>query len=285
MKKEKSLYFDQEYDDFYLQQTSIPYKEAGYHFHDTYELWYLFADKASAFIKDQSYSLTAGDLLIINKDIIHRLQVSISDQVATRNVIEFKKEFLDKSINAETSENLLSCFQKNINFYRPTFNEKNFLENTFHKMILEQNKKEKNHRTYLRILLVEILLFLNRITDKASSQIIEYPDETHELISNITKYINKNYQQNINLKLLADNFSISRFYLCRIFKEITGFTFTEYLNNVRIKQSHEILKNTDIKVTQIAGKVGYNTISQFYRMFKKITKTTPMEYRKINRNK
>ena len=76
-------------------------------------------------------------------------------------------------------------------------------------------------------------------------------------------------------------FFISQYYLSRSFKQVTGFTFIEYLNSVRIREAQRLLRETEKQVIQIAHMVGFNNISHFGRIFKAITKYTPLQYRKI----
>ena len=66
-----------------------------------------------------------------------------------------------------------------------------------------------------------------------------------------------------------------------LFKERTGQKFVDYLNQVRIEKSKELLKNTDKKMYQIAKSVGYDNVKYFFRVFKKMEKVTPEEYRNM----
>ena len=64
-----------------------------------------------------------------------------------------------------------------------------------------------------------------------------------------------------------------------LFKERTGQKFVDYLNQIRVEKSKELLKNTDKKMYQIAKAVGYDNVKYFFRVFKKYEKITPEEYR------
>ncbi len=102
---------------------------------------------------------------------------------------------------------------------------------------------------------------------------------TGDNIDKIKAYIQRNYQKNITQELLSSFFYINRSYLSTLFKERTGEKFVDYLNTVRIEKSKELLVNSNLKMYQIAKKVGYDNVKYFFRIFKKKTGKTPEEYK------
>lgn len=100
-----------------------------------------------------------------------------------------------------------------------------------------------------------------------------------DVIEKIQIYINRNYQKNLAQDFLASLFYINRSYMSTLFKERTGQKFVDYLNQIRVEKSKELLKNTDKKMYQIAKAVGYDNVKYFFRVFKKYEKITPEEYR------
>lgn len=100
-----------------------------------------------------------------------------------------------------------------------------------------------------------------------------------DVIKKIQIYINRNYQKNLAQDFLASLFYINRSYMSTLFKERTGQKFVDYLNQVRIEKSKQLLKNTDKKMYQVAKAVGYDNVKYFFRVFKKYEKMTPEEYR------
>lgn len=111
--------------------------------------------------------------------------------------------------------------------------------------------------------------------------LIKQKKEDHDHITDfVIDYLEKHYSEDIYLDLLADKLKISSGYLSSYFKEKIGMNFTEYLNEMRIDKAKQFLTNSNIKVQDIASKVGYTSINSFFRMFKKLTGVTPGEYRK-----
>jgi YesN/AraC family two-component response regulator len=84
----------------------------------------------------------------------------------------------------------------------------------------------------------------------------------------------------LSLQSLAEKFYVSPYYLSRFFKEVTGFTFVEYLNNVRVKEAKKLLESSSMKVNLIFKKVGFGSVTHFGRVFKSVTGYAPLHYRK-----
>ena len=77
------------------------------------------------------------------------------------------------------------------------------------------------------------------------------------------------------------SFYLNRSYLSTLFKQKTGMKFIDYLNEVRIEKSKELLKDSNRKMYQISKAVGYDNPKYFFRIFKKKTGMTPEQYREM----
>lgn len=98
-------------------------------------------------------------------------------------------------------------------------------------------------------------------------------------IRNILHYIQNNFQQDISLESIADSFWLHKVYLAKIFKQETGKSVNEYIRNLRIEKSKEMLLKEYIKINEIVTATGFNTPQSFYTVFKKYVGMTPTEYR------
>ena len=92
-------------------------------------------------------------------------------------------------------------------------------------------------------------------------------------------YMNNNFVEKITLEDVAKEVFLSSAYFSKIFKEQTGFNFSQYLNKLRIDKSKSLLRNSRIPLVDIAGMVGYEDQSYFSKVFKKITGNSPGKYR------
>ncbi|MBQ8617277.1 MAG: AraC family transcriptional regulator [Clostridia bacterium] len=106
------------------------------------------------------------------------------------------------------------------------------------------------------------------------------PNPEHSLrIEEILSYINENLDQPITLETLAQRASLSTFYFSRVFKKETGYAPREYLIHTRMNAARFYLRTTDLTLKEITYRCGYGSESTFCTMFKRVTGTTPLEYR------
>lgn len=103
-----------------------------------------------------------------------------------------------------------------------------------------------------------------------------------DIIVRIKEYIHNNYSNELSIQILADYVFFSVNYLCKVFKDETGLTIKQYINDVRMDKAKELLKDPSNKVADVALKIGYDKIHGFLKMFKEYTGMTPSEYRKRN---
>jgi two-component system, response regulator YesN len=104
-------------------------------------------------------------------------------------------------------------------------------------------------------------------------------NRTERLIMEMKEYMNENFAENISLTSLSREFNISPSYLSILFREITSQHFSEYLTNIRIRKGKELLKNTDLRIKEIAAQIGYRDAYYFSSVFKKVTGVNPTQYR------
>ena len=100
----------------------------------------------------------------------------------------------------------------------------------------------------------------------------------------VADYIAENYTQDCSAQALADRFYLSKSYLCRIFREVTNFTISEYVNLYRIAASKTYLLQEEMGMAQIAQRLGYESLTYFERVFKKQMSISPLQFRIRNRN-
>lgn len=99
------------------------------------------------------------------------------------------------------------------------------------------------------------------------------------IINDIEKYVWKNYMSDINLKVIADLFHVNPAYLGQQFKKKTGTNFNYFLNHIRIEEAKKYLKNSDLRVYEIAEKVGFKSTDYFTSKFQNAVGQSPVEFR------
>ena len=93
-------------------------------------------------------------------------------------------------------------------------------------------------------------------------------------------YLSRNYDRRVSLEEIAQAVSFSASECCRVFKKVTGETIFEYLRSYRLARSMELLRNTQLSVSQIAYDTGFCSTSYLIETFKASFGITPLQYRK-----
>lgn len=111
------------------------------------------------------------------------------------------------------------------------------------------------------------------------STLSESKDGYSKTIKKSIDYIHQNYKQHISLQDISNYVFLSHEYFSRLFKEEVGENFSSYLTNYRMKKAESLIKNTDMKISQIAIEVGYTNASYFSRSYKKFKGISPEDDR------
>lgn len=98
-------------------------------------------------------------------------------------------------------------------------------------------------------------------------------------IYKVKRYVDRHFDENLTLKRLANQFYMNPVYLGQLFKKTYGVYFKDYLLNVRIEKAKEHLRQTDLKVYEVAEAVGFGSSDYFVTQFEKIVGSTPSKYR------
>lgn len=127
------------------------------------------------------------------------------------------------------------------------------------------------------------LLYKFLIKMKDSKEYLSKDDNLnlYKKLQPVITFMEKNYNNNITLEEMAEKINVNKHYLCRIFKKTYLITPFEYLNQLRIQKSKEIIiKNKQFSIKETAFNVGFNDTSYFCSIFKKIEGCTPVEFKR-----
>ena len=99
------------------------------------------------------------------------------------------------------------------------------------------------------------------------------------MIAKAKQFITQNQDQDLSLRQVAQAVNTSAFYFCKMFKQATGLTFTDYLARVRVEKVKNLLLNPHKRISEAAFEAGFQSLSQFNRVFRKITGEAPTVWR------
>lgn len=135
--------------------------------------------------------------------------------------------------------------------------------------LMDSNISVKAKNMYLESFITQLLI------DKMMNFNIIYKNNEHQKIK---EYIEGNYMDDLTLQSMADTFSYSKYHLIKIFKVYFNMTPIEYLNQIRITKSLELINKNNLTFTAISYIVGYSSYNQFSKWFKHFTFLSPSQY-------
>lgn len=255
----------------------------SFHLHRKYEIYYLSEGRRRYFIEDSAYLVNAGDIVLIDKDQIHKTGPA-DLQPHTRFVLNFNPEYLNSVWGEQTVQSLLDFFRQGIRVLTVPIKTQGYVETLLQRLV-DCNGDESPVCMLLRkSVLTELLVCLSAsVADRVKDRREEPQKIRNATVDRISAYISENFRESLNLSQIAAQFYINPCYMSHLFKKATGLSIVEYLNSVRIRAAKKYMETTSLKVTEIAGLVGFCTSSHFSRVFKAGTGLSPNAYRKYYR--
>lgn len=247
------------------------------HFHPYYEVYILLSGERHYFIRDQVYRVHQGDIVFIAKNELHRtLPAELPEH--ERIVMYFNDQFAEHHFGHQSAW-ILGLFQTKQPMVHLSTREQALVHPLVQQLRRELTVQATGYELYMQSLVIEILITCARLYRNQNQVSATFGTEAHQHMSEVARYIKSHYQQEISLPLLAEQFHLSPSYLSRIFKKTTGFSITEYLNTIRIQEAQRLLRESELKIIDIANIVGFGNFSHFGKMFKHLSQVSPREYR------
>ena len=124
-----------------------------------------------------------------------------------------------------------------------------------------------------------LTIFAQQLSMVSNQLVVQKGNAEPPVITRAKEYIKQNQSEDLSLGQVARAVNTSTFYFCKIFKKATGINFTDYLSRVRIEKSKNLLLNPNLRISEIAFEIGFQSLTHFNRVFKRITGQSPTEYR------
>ena len=270
---------------FYIMRSGKvqPHSMHGHHYHNTFELYYLYSGDRYYFIKNRTYHVKRGCLVLIKPYDIHSTS-NYGDAMYDRCLMNVKNSFMREVADMARETDIYELFDRDVVVVQLNFQEQSLVETLLVAMAQEYKVESSGHMDFIKASLLQIMLIAHRHLDDEIATTTEQSSVKHKTVSEIAAYINNNFNREITLAEISERFFISPCYFSRIFKSITGISFSEYLSGVRIKEAERLLAKTEMSVSEIAEAVGFNNITHFGRCFKSSTGMSPLAYRRTRKN-
>ena len=255
------------------------------HIHEEYEIYYLIEGERYYFINQQTYLVTPGTLVFIDKEQIHRTGMATAGPHHDRIVLGVMEEPFSSFLASFGGLQLQSFFTEQGSTLTLPEEMRPYIQSLLQDIATELIEKKPGYLLAAMTKLAEFFITVLRLqpAGPAVPTPASHSNPKYQKVDEVAHYIVEHCTERISLDDLAGRFYINKFYLSRIFKEVTSFTINDYLNVNRIKKAHRLLLETDDSITSIAEQLGYENITYFERVFKKYRNMTPLKYRNYYR--
>ena len=258
--------------------------QAPFHSHPELELVYIKESYGKRIIGNSVAQFTAGDMVFLGSDIPH---VWLNDEIyyqgistlkAKAIVVYFSKEIFGPVFyELKETQKINSLFNQAVRGLAISGKTNELIAKKLEKLVLKKNFE-------IIVGLFEILSILSESKDISYVNNEVYHPINDQIksdkISDVFDYIKDNFNHDISLIEIAKIAHLTPTSFCRMFKTKTKKSFVEYLNEIRVSNACKLLLETEMGISEIAYACGYKTASNFNQLFKKLTGTTPKEYRK-----
>jgi len=251
----------------------------AFHFHPELELVLIKEGYGRRIIGNRIAPFEKGDMVFIGSNLPH---IWLNDDTsgghrARSVVVHFRKEVFGREFyELKETRELAGFFDQASRGIQVTGATRDKISRKLHILV--------TLRGFRRILLLlEILHILATSSDThcitGDVYSLDNKEETADRLSEIYKYVQNNFHKDISLGDVAGIAGLTPQSFCRFFKKRSNKHFFEYLNEVRVSKACEMLIGSGSPVSEIAYYCGYNTISNFNKIFKESTGLTPGQFR------
>lgn len=252
------------------------------HFHNEYEIFYILEGERLFFFQNRNFIARKGDLILVDTNLIHMTKSVSEDDTGHNRIILYVSS--DKMLEMDEkypSMKLVPFFHRHYGVYHLTPAQQEDFMNLYYLFKQECKDKKRNYKQAVELAVTSYLLKLTRELDQSSQERPLFSDEgKYKNVYAIADFLSENCDQSFPLEELASRFFLSKYYICRVFKEVTGYTINEYTNIHRIQNAKRLLEETDHTISEIADMVGYGSVTYFEKIFKTYMTISPLKYRK-----
>lgn len=245
--------------------------------HEEYELTAIFSRSGKRIVGNSIHNYSEGDLFLLGPNLPH-LIIPDEPEKSTAICIHFKEDsFGSDFFHKPENKNILKLLKKSSLGCSFSGSEASIVKEKL-KQLISLGSFEK---------MIGLLKILNELGKSSNCKVLSSPGyrpniKTKEIqrTSMIYDYIIENFTRNLKIEDLSKEFHVSPSTFSRHFKKAMNKPFSVFITEVRIGHACKLLLNSDLNISEICFKSGYQEITHFNRQFKKQMGVTPSTYRK-----
>lgn len=248
------------------------------HWHERLEFIYVLEGSLDTTCGNMAATLHVGDLLVVNPNQLHAA-VSGKDGVKYYALCIENTALTALSGGQGIEQYILPILQRKCCFQTYIHSEE--INGILKDIFTEFESKEQGYELMLQGNVARLLALLYRKHINTDSNISVVSSHFEEVLA----YIGEHFTEDIKMENVAEHFSFNKSHFCRKFKSQTGISFVRYVTRLRLDLSEFLLLTSDLPITQIALKCGFNDLNYFSRKFRERYGMSCSDYRRKNAEK
>lgn len=268
---------------FLARQDTIPCIEHDWHFHPELELIYFLKSSGTRYVGNSIGSFAPGELYLIGSNLPHLFrnhrayyEDDVSLEAVNLIVIKFEADFLGSRFQELTeAKRMMLLFQNANRGLKFSSESTESVHNDLVDLVGDEGLSS----------IVKLLAVLDRLSRSENCQALcseglsnNFKSNEKERMARIISYLTENFEKKIDLGEVSSIAHMTPNAFCRYFKKRTRKSFTQYLNEIRIRHACNLLIEGRTQIANICYQSGFNTLTNFNRQFKSFMNVTPSEY-------
>lgn len=262
----------------------------GDHTHDYLQIWYVRRGMLMHTINRKQYKMVRGNLYVVPPFAVHRVDLipgEEMDVIGCEFLPHFLNEkFIESSISQESFDfRYLEHFLVNEEEAGPKVALTGDTDMEVQRLLEGMLREYQDRGPYFELHLKADLMKLLAILVRAYAHDIEHGPNSvlkryHHSMMQAISFVESHFHEDLRLEDACRVAMVSKTYFCYLFKSLTGKTFNEYLNDLRLRKAMKLLVHEPLSVSEVALKVGFNDVTYFSRVFRRHTGVSPSKYKK-----
>lgn len=268
---------------FIVYHSVLPKDMKGFplHWHEEMEIIYVIEGNINITIQNNEYTVHKNEIALIAPESIHSIRQHNDEHAVYFNIL-FRFSMLSGGEEAICKKKYLDPIYER-KFIMPEYlDDSNPIKSELEPLInnlTDINWPDGNKNELLiKARLLEIMHIIKNHCKKAQGD-EKNANEVNRKIKKSLIYLETNYHENITIAQIAKVSNFSESYFSKLFRQLTGSSFTRYLKDYRLERAAQMLRNSDSRVSDVAFLVGFNNLSYFTRAFKTKYKINPKAYK------
>ena len=262
---------------FLCYEVKSPSFDFFWHYHPEYELTFIVRGNGKRLVGDSYENFDEGDLVLLGPSLPHTWFTEKSSKENYRAiVIQFSLNFIEPMLQYTEMADIRKLLKKADKGLRFSTQKSKELSVHLHQILHTKGVDS----------ITSLLLLLQKLSNSRNISLTTPKfrhvagNQNQQRINIVFQYVQQHFKKNSSLQEAASLIHLSQSAFCKFFKRVSGKTFSDYVNDIRIAHACQLLIETDKPVAQIASESGFTSLTYFNRVFFKKKVVRPSSFRK-----